>query len=29
MLGNVVTISINQALELIDPVYKHRFDHFD
>jgi hypothetical protein len=29
ILGNVVTISINQALESIHPVDKDRFDHFD
>jgi hypothetical protein len=29
MSGNVVTISINQALESIHPVDKNRFDHFD
>jgi hypothetical protein len=29
ILGNVVTISINQALESIHPVDKNRFDHLD
>jgi hypothetical protein len=29
IFGNVVTISINQALEPIHPVDKDRFDHFD
>jgi hypothetical protein len=29
ILGNVVTISINQALESIHPVDKDRVDHFD
>jgi hypothetical protein len=29
ILGNVTTISINQALESIHPVDKDRFDHFD
>jgi hypothetical protein len=29
ILRNVVTISINQALESIHPVDKDRFDYFD
>jgi hypothetical protein len=29
ILGNVVTISINQALKSIHPVDKDRFNHFD
>jgi hypothetical protein len=29
IVGNIVTISINQALESIYPVDKDRFDHFD
>jgi hypothetical protein len=29
ILGNVVAISINQALEPIHPADKDRFDHFD
>jgi hypothetical protein len=29
ILGNVVTISINQALDSIRPVDKDRSDHFD
>jgi hypothetical protein len=29
ILGNVVTISINEALESIHPVNKDGFDHFD
>jgi hypothetical protein len=29
ILGNVVTISINQALQSIHPVDKDRFNHVD
>jgi hypothetical protein len=29
ILGNVITISINQVLELIHAVDNDRFDHFD
>jgi hypothetical protein len=29
VLGNGITISINQALGLIHPIDKDRFDHFD
>jgi hypothetical protein len=29
ILGNVITISINQVLESIHPVDKERFDRFD